>query len=151
MRLSIPKSLTFDTLSYFIPSLLRIPRNTSAFPLKNPTNALNKLPITAFLWLETVRFSAWDDAFHILKPCVPYTETLRLIGWHAVYHRSDTLCIIGLKHWVSKPETLCLKTWNATSHTQRQHYIGWKSSVFNMIVPTYIKVLYIGTHHISSG
>ena len=33
-----------------------MPKNTSAFPLKNLTNALNKLPITAFSWLETVRF-----------------------------------------------------------------------------------------------
>ena len=33
-----------------------MPKNTSVLPLKNPTNALNKLLITAFSWLETVRF-----------------------------------------------------------------------------------------------
>ena len=115
MRSSIPKSLTFDTLSYFIPSLLRIPRNTSAFPLKCLRNALNKLPITAFSWLETVRSMYWNPAFHILKPCVSYTETLRSMYWNYASH--------GQKRCVSWAEILCSIYRNCASQ-EMKHYIS---------------------------
>ena len=84
-----------------------MPKNTSVYPLKNPTNALNKLLITAFSRLETVRFMYWNPAFHILKPCVPCIETLRSIYWNYAPH--------GLKQCVSEPETVCIKAWNSAS------------------------------------
>ena len=82
-----------------------MPKNTSMYPFKKPTNTLNKLLITAFSWLETVRFMYWNPAFHILKPCVSCIETVGLKGWNTVYH--------GLKHCVSGLETLRLKAWNS--------------------------------------